>query len=240
MSRTLTAVSTFILAWLFALSPFLADDFGGFDPSQFPVPQIDPPVQPEGYAFAIWGLIYLWLIIGLGFGLWKRREDPHWHAMRSALMPSLAVGTVWLTVAVNSPVWATVLIWIMLFSALLALFRSPVEDRWCAALPLGLYAGWLSAASCVSLGLLAAGYGYLEGTTAALAAIFLALFIASAVQGQLKRAPSYGIAVIWALVAVVVHNLGTNSTVAAMAAGGALAMLIPTFKAWRASVRGAP
>jgi hypothetical protein len=240
MSRTLTAVSTFILAWLFALSPFLADDFGGFDPSQFPVPQIDPPVQPEGYAFAIWGLIYLWLIIGLGFGLWKRRKDPHWHAMRSALMPSLAVGTVWLTVAVNSPVWATVLIWIMLFSALLALFRSPVQDRWYAALPLGLYAGWLSAASCVSLGLLAAGYGYLEGTTAALAAIFLALFIASAVQGQLKRAPSYGIAVIWALVAVVVHNLGSNSTVAAMAAGGAVAMLIPTFKAWRASVRGAP
>lgn len=234
MSRLLAATLVFILAVLFALSPFLTRDFGGFDPDQFPIPQIDPPVQPEGYAFAIWGLIYLWLIIGMGFGLWKRRDDAQWHPMRMALIPSLAVGTIWLAVALMSPIWASVLIWVMLISALVALFRSPTQDRWFAALPLGLYAGWLSAASCVSLGLLAAGYGYLDGNTAAIAALFLALVIASAVQSQLGRAPSYGIGVIWALVGVVVQNLGTNSTVTALAAGGALALLVPTYKAWRA------
>lgn len=200
MSRTATAILVFILAVLFALSPFLVRDFGGFDPDQFPVPQIDPAVQPAGYAFAIWGPIYLWLIVGLGYGLMRRRDDAHWHPMRMALVPSLGVGAVWLAVAVASPVWASVMIWIMLLAALIALFRSPVQDRWFASLPLGLYAGWLSAASCVSLGLLAAGYGYLEGDIAALAAILLALVIASAVQSQLGRAPSYGIAVIWALV----------------------------------------
>jgi len=124
----------------------------------------------------------------------------------------------------------------MLVTALRALFASPVEDRWFASLPVGLYAGWLSAASCVSLGLLAAGYGLVDATWAALGAIFLALVIASAVQNRLMRAPSYGIAVIWALVAVVVHNLQQgNMTVAALAAGGAVAMLLPTFKSWRAS-----
>ena len=235
MSRSATAIIAFLFAGLFAASPAFVPDFGGFRPDQFPVPQIDPPVQPEGYAFAIWGVIYLWLLVGLGYGVWKRREDAGWHAMRLALIPSLAVGSVWLAVAVASPVWASVLIWVMLITALLALFRSPAEDRWFAALPVGLYAGWLSAASCVSLGLLAAGYGYTDGTTAALAAIFLALVIASAVQSQLKRAPSYGIAVIWALVAVVVHNMASNVTVAALAAGGALALVWPTFKAWRAS-----
>ena len=234
MSRTLTALVVFILAVLFALSPFVASDFGGFDPNQFPIPQIDPPVQPEGYAFAIWGVIYLWLIVGMGFGLWKRRDDALWHPMRTALVPSLAVGTIWLAVALKSPVWAAVLIWFMLISALIALFRSPIQDRWFAALPLGLYAGWLSAASCVSLGLLAAGYGYLDETTAALAALFLALVLTSAIQSRLGRAPSYGIGVIWALVAVVVHNVGANSTVAALATGGALALIMPTFKAWRA------
>lgn len=178
-------------------------------------------------------MIYLWLLAGMGFGLWKRREDADWHPMRLTLIPSLGVGTVWLAVAVRSPVWAAILIWLMLVAALIALFRSPREDRWYAALPLGLYAGWLSAASCVSLGLLAAGYGYLTETNAALAAIFLALVLASAVQNQLKRAPSFGIAVIWALVAVVVQNIGSNMTVAALAAGGAAALMVPTFKAWR-------
>ncbi len=193
-------------------------------------------MQPAGYAFAIWGMIYLWLLVGLGYGIWKRREDAQWHAMRLALIPSLAVGAIWLAVAVASPVWASVLIWIMLITALMALFRSPVEDPWFAALPIGLYAGWLSAASCVSLGLLAAGYGYLDATTAALAAIILALVIASAVQTRLGRAPSYGIAVIWGLVAVVVQNFAQpNMTVAALATGGAIALAFPTFKAWRAS-----
>lgn len=234
MSRTAASIFVFILTILFAISPAFVQDFGGFDPNQFPVPQDNPPVQPAGYAFAIWGVIYLWLIGGMGYGLWKRREDAAWHPMRLALIPSLAVGAIWLAVAVASPVWASVLIWVMLITALMALFRSPLHDKWAAALPLGLYAGWLSAASCVSLGLLLAGYGYVDSTTAAIAAIFLALVLASGVQSQLGRVPSYGIAVIWALVAVVVQNAGTNATVAALAGGGAAAMLIPTFKAWRA------
>ncbi|QUJ77288.1 tryptophan-rich sensory protein [Sulfitobacter albidus] len=233
MSRPLTAYLALALAVLFAASPFFVPDFGGFDAEQFPVPQEDPPVQPAGYAFSIWGVIYLWLIAGLGYGALRRAEDGAWHAMRLPLIVSLAVGAAWLAVAVASPVWASVLIWVMLISALVALFRSPVQDSWFAALPVGLYAGWLSAASCVSLGLLAAGYGFVEETTAALGAIFLALVIASAVQSQLRRAPSYGIAVIWALIAVVVQNYATNSTVAALAAGGAIALIFPTVRAAR-------
>jgi len=234
MSRPATALFVVFLSITFMASPFFVSDFGGFDPNQFPIPQIDPAVQPAGYAFAIWGVIYLWLVVGLGFGLWKRRDDPRWHPMRLALIPSLAMGTIWLPVALASPVWAAVLIWIMLITALIALFRSPVEDRWFAALPVGLYAGWLSAASCVSLGLLAAGYGYLTESAAALAALFLALVLASAVQNQLNRAPSYGIGVIGALIAVVVQNATSDLTVAALAAGGAAALTLPTYKAWRA------
>ena len=34
----------------------LVPGFGGFDANQFPVPQVNPSVQPAGYAFSIWGL----------------------------------------------------------------------------------------------------------------------------------------------------------------------------------------
>ncbi|MEP1767756.1 MAG: hypothetical protein ABJJ53_14095 [Sulfitobacter sp.] len=235
MSRTTLAIIVFLLTITFAASPFFVSDFAGFDPDQFPIPQIDPPIQPAGYAFAIWGVVYVWMILGMGLGLWKRRDDASWHLMRLALITSLGVGTIWLPVAVASPVWAAVLIWVMLITALIALFRSPTDDRWWAALPIGLYAGWLTAASCVSLGLLAAGHGYLEQSMAALAALFAALVLASAVQNQLRRAPTYGIGVIWALIAIVVQNMSNNLTVAALAAGGAAALVMPTFKAWRAS-----
>ena len=233
MSRPLTALMTFLLAIGFAVSPFFVSGFNGFSPDQFPIPQDTPPVQPAGYAFSIWGLIYVWLIVGMGWGLWKRREDYLWHDMRLPLALSLFVGCFWLAVAVASPVWASVLIWVMLITALYALFRSPREDRGFAALPVGLYAGWLSAASCVSLGLLAAGYGWMSGPTAGLVFVGLAIVIAAGVQSSLMRAPTYGIGVIWALVAVVVANMATAPSVAALAAGGAIALILPTYRSWR-------
>lgn len=227
------AVITFLLCLTFAGSTLWVPDFGGFDANQFPLPQNNPPVQPAGYAFAIWGVIYLWLLVGMGFGLLRRADNQEWHVMRRPLCVSLAVGSIWLPVAVQSPVWASILIWVMLISALIALFRAPERDTGWALLPLALYSGWLSAASCVSLGLLAAGYGFLDETTAALAFVFLALVLASAVQNQLRRGPTYGLAVIWALIAIVVQNMNTDATVAALAGGGALAMTVPTWKSYR-------
>lgn len=228
-----TAILSVLLCVTFAGSTFWVPDFGGFDADQFPIPQDNPPVQPAGYAFAIWGLIYAWLLVGMVFGLWKRAEDVAWHSMRAPLCLSLAVGSIWLPVAVQSAVWAAILIWVMLIPALVALFRAPQRDAGWALAPVALYAGWLSAASCVALGLIAAGYGYLEARTAALVFIFAALVIASAVQSQLQRAPTYGLAVVWALTAIVVQNAQTDATVAALAAGGAAALLVPIWKATR-------
>lgn len=228
------ALATLLLSVTFAVSPFLVTDFDGFDADQFPVPQIDPPVLPAGYAFAIWGMIYLWLIAGMAFGLFRRADDPAWQAMRAPLCVSLAIGTIWLAVAVRSPVWASVLIWAMLISALFALYRAPWQDRIWAAWPVGLYAGWLSAASCVSLGLLSAGYGYLDASTAAVIFVFVALVLASGVQSTLRRTPTYALAAIWALIAVVVQNMSNDPMIAALAGGGAGALLLPAFKAFRA------
>lgn len=224
-------VIVLLLAVAFAASPLWVPGFGGFDEDQFPIPQIDPPVQPDGYAFAIWGVIYLWLIVGAGFGIWKRWNAPDWAAMRLPLALSLAVGAVWLPVAVRSPVWATVLIWVMLVTALWALWRAPREDAWAAAWPVGLYAGWLSAASCVAVGLLLAGYGVTAQMTAAWIMVGVAIVLAWAVQWVLGHAPTYGIAAIWALIAVAVQN--SFGGVGLLALAGAAFLLAPTLRAAR-------
>ena len=73
--------------------------------------------------------------------------------------------------------------------------------------PLALYAGWLSAASLVSIGLLGAGYGVLFGQVGwAYVSIIAATTVGVAMQSALGRAPLYGVAVIWALIAIAVHN----------------------------------
>ncbi|WP_089268333.1 tryptophan-rich sensory protein [Jannaschia aquimarina] len=204
---TLRAAFVLILSLAFAASPLFVPDFGGYDPMQFPVPLENPPVQPAGYAFAIWGLIYLWLIASAAFGLWKRGHDVAWDAPRIPLGLSLAVGAIWLPVAVVSPIWATVLIWAMLIPALWALARTPQQDLWLLRAPIGLYAGWLTAASSVSIGLVASGWDIppFGPSGWAVAAVLLALMLAS-IMLRVRASLLYGLALVWALVAVTVRN----------------------------------
>jgi len=234
----LKPVLVLLMALAFGLSPLLTPDFRGYDATQFPVRLDAPAILPAGYAFGIWGLIYLWLVLHAGFGLWKRADDPAWDGVRAPLILSLAVGAVWLYVAVRDPVWASVLIVLMLAGALVALLRAPaVPDRWLLLAPLAIYAGWLSAATGVSLGVLLAGFGWLPDTGAAVVMLGVVLALAVTVQLRLGRAPEYALTVVWALVAVCARNGTGNLVVTGLAAAGCAVMLAV---AWRVRRDRAP
>ncbi|MEM8631046.1 MAG: hypothetical protein AAGF74_07405 [Pseudomonadota bacterium] len=220
------AILTLTAAIFFAASPFVSGAFGGFRPDQFPIPQDNPPVQPAGYAFSIWGLIYLWLIVSAVYGLFHSAEDPAWDRTRLPLILSLGVGAGWIAVALASPVWATILIWFMLITALWAFLAAPMTDRWVLRVPLALYAGWLTAASSVSIGLLGAGYGIAMGQVGwAIAAILLALVIAVLILRASAPAPEYAAALVWALIAVAVANGTAHLMITGLALLGAAALV---------------
>lgn len=228
------AILVAVAALAFAVSPFFVP-FDGFDPTQYPIPQDNPPVQPAGYAFSIWGLIYLWLLLHGGFGLLKRDTDGIWDSTRWPLFISLAVGASWLAVAEVSPVMATILIWVMLISALVALFRSAGPDRWLLQAPIAIYAGWLTAASFVSIGLLGAGYGIAFGQIGwAWVALLGALVFAALVQTRLGRAPEYGLTLTWALIAVAIANWPDQPGIAVLAITGAVGIGLLAMRTRRA------
>jgi hypothetical protein len=212
---------TLLLTVTFVTSPAFTAPFSGFRRDQLPIPQIDPPVQPAGYAFAIWGLIYGWLLVSAVYGVFARRTDAAWDRVRTPLMLSLALGTPWLAVANRSAIWATVLIFAMAAPAIVALARAPDADRGWLRTPVAIYAGWLTAASFVSLGSTAAGYGVLTGGVGwAYIGIALALVVAVSVQRTVPRAPAYGATVIWALAGIVVANGGDLIGVTLLAGAG--------------------
>lgn len=210
----------------FGVAPFVTPPFTGYDPGLFPVRIERPAIQPAGYAFAIWSVIYLWLIVHAVFGLWKRAEAPAWAPARLPLTVAVAVGAVWLSIAGVSAIWGTVTIWIMAGAALAAFLRAPTEpDRWLLSAPTAIFAGWLTAASAVSTGVLVAGYGVLSNRVAALAMLAVVLTIALVVQARKPRMPVYGLTVVWALGGVIAANWGLEPVVTWAAAGGALVML---------------
>lgn len=231
---TLRAVLVLVFAIAFAASPFLSPGFDGFDPNRYPVPQLNPPAQPMGYAFAIWGPIYLALIVHGIWGVMKRREDAASDATRLPLIASLAVGAVWLPAAQVAPIGATVMIFVMLGGALLALSRSMVlTETWQVSVPLGLYAGWLTAASFVSIALLGAGYGIVFGETGwAIISLSLTVIVASIFILRTGWVLYYAVALIWALIAIIAANIGANLPVALFAAAGMVA-IIAVLLTWR-------
>lgn len=225
-----------IVAITFAIAPFWSPEFGGIPPEIYPFPQDKPPVQPAGYAFAIWGIIYLWLIVHAALGAFKYRDDIQWDFGRPALIISLLVGTFWLPVALVSPIWAMVMIWIMLIAALVSLYETKyAEPNWAANLPVALYAGWLTAASFVSIGLVLAGYGFLSQTTAAIVALSLAFVFALINQAKLKHL-TYGLAVAWGFAGIMVANLESQMLIASLAGLAAFIVFVQAaFQQFKAS-----
>jgi len=211
----------------FGAAPFLTPPFRGYDPALFPVNIPRPSIQPAGYAFAIWSVIYLWLITHAVLGLWKHAENPAWDAPRLTLVAAIALGSAWLSIAPVAPIWATVTILIMAATAIAAFLRADTEtDRWLLSGPIAILAGWLSAAAAVSTGVVAAGYGLLTDTSSALAMIIATLMVATTVQRRKPRMPVYGLTVIWALAGIVVANSGLNPAVAITAGLGIAAMAL--------------
>jgi hypothetical protein len=222
----LWAALTFLATLAFVLSYFLVPDFNGFEPSQFPRLIEEPPVQPAGYAFLIWGILYIWLLAAALFGLIKRADDEDWAPMRPMLTLSLAIGALWLPVAKYLPIVAVVMIFGMLWAALRAVHRVGDTDRWLQQGPVAVYAGWLTAASFVGLGVVLGGYNVMDPTIAALVCLSGALVVAVYTQYRLHRAPEYGITMIWALVAVIVQNSQPfNIAVAGLAVIGIVIIL---------------
>ncbi len=228
------AILLFVAAIGFAAAPLFSPSFAGYDPGDFPVPFEHAPIQPAGYAFSIWLVIYLWLIAHAGFGLLKRDEDNAWDAVRWPLMGSLVLGITWLQVASLNPVIATVVIWAMLGLALVAAFSAkPQPDRWLLLAPLAVYAGWLSAAATVSLGVVLQGWGILSGTATAVVMLALVVALALTIQRSLHRAPEYGVTVVWALLGVLVANLTAAPIVSLLAGVGVAFVAIGTWRVAR-------
>lgn len=224
-----------IAALAFAISPYLGGAFEGYRLDQLPVQIARHPIQPVGWAFAIWGVIYVWLMVHAVFGLVKRAEDPAWDATRLPMIVVAVIGAAWTSIALYSPVWGTITIWPMAIGALMAfLIANPNVDRWLLSAPIAMLAGWLTAAASVSTGIVIGGYGLMSPLWAAVAMLVLVLAIAIPVQMRRPAMPVYGLTVIWALAGVIAANWAEVPTVAILAALGAVLMSATLFFARRA------
>jgi hypothetical protein len=194
-------------------------------------------VVAAGYAFAIWGLIFL---LDVFFGIWqfssKRRLDGAVATVRLPAALGFALTALWMPVFSQQLFWlALLIIWASLSClaiCALRLSRDPAPEpgqRWFAWLPLSLHAGWLSLAAILNTAQVIVAYRLLP--TDNMLGWSVALFVLAAVlllvlNQRMLGNLAYAAAAVWALVAVYMKQSANDLPGANTAAWIAIALAV--------------
>ena len=200
----------------------------------------DATLKVIGWAFAIWGVIYLGLAIyAIRQVLPQTGESDLIHAFGWPSVLAFAGIGLWIVAAAFDWEVATI---VLIFGALIVLLIPLLtnarriralsmgdRDRWFTVWPLSLLAGWLTIAAPVNLITVATGNGDLP---AALSPTLWAIIAAAAVSLVAVlvtwriRTIAYGLPVSWGLVGVFVAEQSRNSVLAFTAVIAAVAVLV--------------
>ena len=206
----LAAIAMPLVAWLTNTGTFGPDN--GTMSDRYPTLLV-----AAGYAFAIWGLIFL---LDLAYAAWQltgeRKQDPTLSHIAPWAAAGFALTTVWMPLFAMSQFWLCLLV---IFGAAFCLIRcamilshdrTPQEGQWMWAwLPLSLHAGWLSLAAFLNLAQVIVAYKLASTTDMlpwSLVLFALAALMLLMVNLRMRGNIDYVIAALWALVAVYVKQ----------------------------------
>lgn len=193
--------------------------FSGSERPFEPGPGGPTAAEPAGYAFAIWGPIFLLAVLT---GLYQLRPAKGDEGLFRRIGWALAVGYgatgLWLVFARFGPLWATMP---TIAAILIAIGWSFVQAaraeggtgarRWLVLPGLGLFAGWVTAATWVNLTEVLPRYGFdrfgLEATPFAAGMVAAVTLSAAAFLERTRGNLFYAGAAAWALAAVIAANL---------------------------------
>ena len=226
-----------VVAWL--------SNTGTFGPDNGAVSDHYPTLLvAAGYAFAIWGLIFL---LDLVYAFWQSRRvlrgDPTLRKIAPWAAGGFALTTVWMplfSMGVAQPglFWLCL---VVIFGAVFCLLRAarvlPLDDtpqrgQWLWAwAPLSLHAGWLSLAAFLNLAQVIVAFDLLptdDMTMWSLLLLALAAALLLWMNQRMRGNIDYALAALWGLVAVYIkqsHSALVGADTLAWAALGVAAVL---------------
>ena len=226
----LTAIAMPVVAWLSNRGTFGPDN--GTMSDRYPTLLV-----AAGYAFAIWGLIFL---LDLVYAVWQatgeRRRDDTMRRIAPWAAAGFALTALWMPLFSLAQFWACLLV---IFAAMACLVRcalilshdhTPRAGQWLWAwTPLSLHAGWLSLAAFLNLAQVIVAYGLLSTTHQlpwSLALFALAAALLLVLNQRMRGNVDYALAALWALAAVYVKQSSGTLPGAPVAAWVAVAIAV--------------
>jgi translocator protein len=207
-------VAVLLVNWLATALALNGKDTGQLS-DQYPILTV-----PAGYAFAIWGLIYLGLI---GFALYQslpsQRDNQRIARITPLFLLSCLANIGWLFTWHYEILSLNIVLMMVLLGSLIGIYRQLRADgmlpstgeRWLVWVPFSLYMGWITVATIVNLTVVLYAAGWQDTGPLGAALASLLFVVAAGIAVTIARRfddPAYALVVVWALVAVAIKQAG--------------------------------
>lgn len=199
---------------------------------------------PAGYAFSIWGLIYLGLL-GFVFYSWRsllqeKEEDSLLLKINWWFVLSCCANSLWVIAWLYDYTGLSVVIMAVLLSSLLKIIVNtgmelearPLKMYLFVFWPFALYSGWISVAIIANIAAFLTKINWDGWGISEVALTIIMIFIAGLINAFMIRKRNlreYGVVGIWALMAISVSNKSTNGSTSVIYACYAVAAIILVF-----------
>ena len=194
---------------------------------------------PAGLTFSIWGVIYLWLLVLVGYGFTQIRSDRADNPlvqMGPWLVVNLLANAAWIFAWHWTLVGLSLLLMGVILASLVVLYSrlgvgqraAPAADRWLAHAPISIYMGWITVATIANITALVVSLGIPSfGSLPAVltAGVMLAAVLIAGRMLWARRDVLFGLVVTWAFLGIYLKRTGAPEDGSALVAGVALAGL---------------
>lgn len=200
----------------------------------------DTLITPAGYAFSIWGLIYLLLVAFVGFQWWayfKKSNLDSIDKTGSYFFISNLANVGWLFLWLNEYIGLSVIVMIILLITLVALSIRLKLEVWDAPVrtiafvwwPIAIYLGWIIVATVTNVAVFLVSVGW-EGFpltpemwTIILIFVAMGIYLFLVFTRNLRESAMVGI---WAFIAIAVKQWSLNTGIASTAIVASVILLI--------------
>lgn len=216
--------------------------------------RFDVYFKPAGYAFSIWGLIYLGLVAFAVYqALPAQRDNPRLHRIDYLFLLSSLANIAWIFCWHYELFALSVLVMLILLATLIAIYYNleigrrqvPLAEKWFVQVPFSIYLAWITVATIANVTILLAylnwnGWGI---SPAIWAVIMIGAGLAIGIAASLpRRDAAYLLVLAWSFAAIAVQQNDVPLVMisAIVAALAALLLAASTFIKSRRSQPGVP
>jgi hypothetical protein len=191
---------------------------------------------PVGLTFSIWGVIYLWLMVSVGYGFTQARvgriRNPltligPWFLVNTLANAAWIFAWHWMLVGLSLLIMGVIL------ASLIAMYRrlgvgvepASVADRWLVHAPISIYMGWITVATIANVTTLAVdlgapAFGAVPGVLTV--GVMVTAVLVAARMLWARWDVLYAAVVLWALFGIYLKRSGAAEDDSDLVAGAAL------------------